>query len=232
MKSLEAHTDRVSVVANAGPAKFGVIAAGALAVAATGAQANGTDPADTLQIIDIDQTAVVGGGPIFIDINGDEFSDFSIETSVIDVVDLQTITFGAPETARITALDESAFIFGGGFGFAERFEAGDNVGEFEGKPFFVKSALLFDDFANPQGPFAEVGDTGFIGVGLSDDGVDFFGWLQITRGSVQVGQAGFQPNANVVAPIPNAVPVPPTLALLATGAIGLGALARRRRKQA
>ena len=54
-----------------------------------------------------------------------------------------------------------------------------------------------------------------------------YGFAEITRGSVTVVSATSSPSGATV----SAVPVPPGLALLATGAVGLAAMRRRKKAQ-
>jgi hypothetical protein len=165
-----------------------------------------------------------------------------------------------PETYGLIAVDSSGFESGLGVSssligsegdpYARVFEEGETIGYTKEVPlFFSYTALLYTEgFGFPQvatndgieaisegisiGPFANFGATGLIGLSInSGQELDpFFGWLEITRGSITVGTGAVSttPGAPVGAGI-SAVPLPPGLALLG-GAFGLMGFAARRRK--
>lgn len=119
--------------------------------------------------------------------------------------------------------------------FAATFGEGDIVGEF-GREFTVSSALLYYDTVDEEGirrsfgPFSETGDTGFVGLSVTSmaEGGEFvnnFGFLEITRGSVIIGQQGFQEAPFTGAQI-GAVPLPAPIAFLAFAVLGLFGLRR------
>ena len=131
------------------------------------------------------------------------------------------------------------------------FEEGNLIGGGDSEPFvpFFEALLYaegeFVDFTSNEaatddvvdgpefitGPFGEVGSTGFIGLFVTDQTeTTNFGFAEITRGSVNVGNVGVQTIPGAPAPIPlSAVPVPPAFGLLA-GALALFGFMSRRRK--
>lgn len=120
-------------------------------------------------------------------------------------------------------------------GFVTMLGPGDTVDAsyFSGDDYETSSGAYLVDREN-NGPWGEIGATGYVGFRFYERGEDSetnYGWIQVTRGSAIIGQAGFEQTAGVGAVIPtsNPVPEPGTLTLLATGALGLAALQRRRR---
>lgn len=114
--------------------------------------------------------------------------------------------------------------------FAKVFQPGDEV---DGEDTSAFSAILYSTEFNPsgEGPFSEIGATGFVGLEMIDfDGIQTLGWIEITRGSIIVSRSGVQNVAGASAPIPlNAIPVPPAIALMASAVAVFGFVARRRR---
>lgn len=116
---------------------------------------------------------------------------------------------------------------------ADSFDLDDVVGEGfitgETRLPVTSSALLYVTFdakgLATLGPFGETGDTGFIGFASFDPETEDtnFGFLEITRGSVALGQLGFQQTANLGATVSTtaAVPLPAPLALLGFAIAGL-----------
>lgn len=84
-------------------------------------------------------------------------------------------------------------------------------------------------YSEGEGPLNSVGDSIFVGLFLEfyDTEESHFGWAELTRGSLQINSIGFQTVAGLGAPIPSPIPVPASLALLASGAAGLAAYRRR-----
>lgn len=207
----------------------GTAVLGALAATAAGAA---TVDANGLRIVDINQTA--DNSSFAFDLNGDGVDDY--EVSAFQNLKIK----GDSERGVISPLKgfkQRASVFDDGQklgGFALRFEEGDSIDETAGSG-FGQGATLFN---GAQGPFATVGDTGFIGLllVLLEDGEEnaHFGWAEVERGSLSVLRIGFQTNANTAAEIPGldddvaAIPLPASLPLLLAGAGGLLALRRRR----
>lgn len=103
----------------------------------------------------------------------------------------------------------------------------------------VAADLIETEFGVSDGPFAVEGATAFIGLQVNTEALSFaeevhgapiggttFGWAQITRGSITVGQIGFQPGGGSANVAP--VPVPPALGLLLGGLALIGFIGRRR----
>lgn len=153
----------------------------------------------------------------------------------------------ATEVALITAASEDAGIVfaptkSDGTPFAATFMEGDIIGEFGREPTTSQALLYYDtvELGNDDaiersfGPFDETGDNAFIGLSLSglneQEDADFvtnFGFLEITRGSITVGQQGFQTQPFEGAQIGAAtVPLPAPLAFLAVAILGLFGMRR------
>ena len=123
---------------------------------------------------------------------------------------------------------------------AETFDLGDVVGEGfvpgQSRIPATSSAILYVNVNERDrgqigiGPFSEIGDTGFLGFASFDPETEDtnFGFLEITRGSLALGQLGFQQTANLGATVATtaAVPLPAPLALLGFAIAGLFGLRR------
>jgi len=109
------------------------------------------------------------------------------------------------------------------------------------------SATLYASTGWPSNPdvYWGDGDLGYLGIAIDltnhsvpvrqmDPNDLNYGWLEITRGSLEIGRFGFETVAGVAAAIPSAeptaLPEPPSLVLLATGVAGLLAFRRRKRE--
>ena len=81
------------------------------------------------------------------------------------------------------------------------------------------------------GPFSEDGQNGFVGLSIFTEATEEenFGFLEITRGSVTIGEQGFQNASGQGAQIAAAaaVPIPAPLAFLTVALLGLFGLRRR-----
>lgn len=122
---------------------------------------------------------------------------------------------------------------------AKTFDLGDVVGEGfltgQSRIPATSSAILYasvdsNDRIFSNGPFREIGDTGFLGFASFDPETEDtnFGFLEITRGSLAFGNLGFQQTANLGATVATtaAVPLPAPLALLGFAIAGLFGLRR------
>lgn len=196
-------------------------------------------PVDTLRIFDVNQTAAVGNDPVQFDFDGDGFDDYRVTVEAVEVPDALFVGGFVSEVATIEGLSNEgnldALVLEDD-GFAQVFGSGEEVsGLTEANR--AGSAILYQDFFDDlasAGPFGEPGSTGFVGLAFFDtDESLHFGWIEMTRGSIVVGQGGFQTVANLAAPTPGAgvVPLPPAIALLGTAVLGLGAAGMRRRKR-
>lgn len=201
------------------------------AFASTAAVAATID-ADGLMITNINQTA--DNSAFDFDLNGDGIDDYSILTEGKSGREAGTIIgIDTVLSQRALSVAGDVILFEGQrLSAMTRFDEGDAVDG--GKLNDLNFAFLGD-----EGPFATVGDTGFVGLALEflgDTGVfaTHFGWAEIERGSLSVLRVGFQTNANTAAKIPGladdvaAVPLPASLPLLLAGAGGLLAFRRRR----
>lgn len=203
---------RKSLVASA-------IAVGAGATAASSAQAE-------LIVNNIDET-VTDGKAFEINLDGIGGNDFRIQVG--------------GGKAGIRPLG-SGQIFAAKGSVVRVFEAGQTISGGS----LSNGQLTF--YSGSNGPFGTIGATGFIGLVLDPPGgggggavpggagsappPKHFGWLEITRGSITVGQSGFQttPGVGVQAGASPEVPEPSSLAMLAGGAIGLAVLRRRKKR--
>lgn len=213
-----------------------------------------------VQTFNINQT-IEAGGRLTFDLNGDGADDYEIEiltpnvqdstetfelarirgifpelplpVSIIDDDDDEDFGGEDPNPEDDRDLAHKIFLANSESEFARVFSAGDTVfkdfRENDAPTGF--EAVLYSDENGDEGPFSEIGSTGFIGLHLMDEfEASFFGFLEITRGSITVGQLGFQTDPNTGALIPGAVvPVPPSLAFMAVGALGLAVAGWRRR---
>ena len=224
MRLTFAGRNRLKTLLNCQTAIAGSVALGATAIAANDAGA----------VVVVSQTNQVADfSSIAIDINADGAPDLMIKDNG-DFSDARGMDRKFPNgfTKAKVATDKR--------GFAKLFQPGGVVDKTNA---FSTKALLSD---YPEGPFSVIGTTGYIGLLLiseffsrdeeEQDVVErnsYFGWLELTRGSITTGALGLQNVSGAAAPIPNntpnPVPVPPGIALMATGALGLAAIRRRKK---
>jgi hypothetical protein len=206
----------LDILVKQAPVVTGMLALGVGLTAAGDANA-------ALVITDINVTLPQDGNfhSLEIDLNGDATDDFRIQTGLFDIDNIQFQVFnkGGDAVSDINATSYTSML-----------GAGDTVDAswFDGTNGYSNSfGNLVDDAGN--GPWSAIGAHGFIGLALALGDGTHYGWLEVTRGSVIVGQMGYQTTANAGASI---VPLPASLPLLASGFAGLMALRCRRRKAA
>ena len=195
----------LDILVKQAPVVTGVLALGAGLTAAGDADA-------ALIIQNINQTASNSNVQFDLDQNG--IKDFSVGA------------FGAKGNisklkSTLGAISRKDLLYAVQLGFNEQVDADLFNGTVGSSTSFAE---LYD---GTSGPWGTVGAHGFVPLFLEISGATHYGWVEITRGSAIVGRAGFQSDANVAAMTP--VPLPGSLALLATGAASLLALRRRKR---
>lgn len=171
-----------------------------------------------LIVNNLNQSTSLGEPDVYFDLDGDSEFDFFVEVDSEGAEFARIVGIQTPERmANVFGVESEADVFADG----------ETVGpDLPSYGWGGLRELYFDD----SGPFAEVGTTGFVGLRLfdNDSSEAFFGWAEITRGSVTVGSIGFQSTADTAAMInSSAVPEPSSL-----GFLGLAAfiLVRRRRR--
>lgn len=123
-----------------------------------------------------------------------------------------------------------------GSSYVKTFDEGDFIGPKSGPSF---DPVFF--YIGDTGPFADEGTTDFIGLFVETFDLEefnrYYGWAEVTRGSLTIERAFFEDTRNTPIQIPFSdpidpidVPEPATLPLIALGAAGL--IAMRRRKAA
>ena len=204
----------------------------ALTLAAGSAQALPMSLEDTLSISNINMTTSLDGDPILFDLNNDGEDDFEVSvfsTEFGEAAEINGLVNENNLSAEIFIDEEDPFSQ-----FATIFQEGDHISLASGDS--TMFATLYTDIFEgvSEGPFSAPGSTGFIGLFVVDQFENFnFGFAEITRGSITVGQVGVQTVPGSPAPVSvNAVPVPAALPLL-LGAFGLfGFMGMRRKRKA
>ena len=202
----------------------GALALGAGLVAPLTAQATPVVSVSNLILTNINQTLTTAG-TLNIDLDGNGTSDFGVFLSFK----------GATSTADILAyVTTTGVALTPSTGWLRQFAAGSVI---DSTMFGTEhQGALWDD-ESPGGAWSSVGAHGFVGLMLNNNTGAHYGFIEVTRGSVTVGQMGYQAAAGLSATIPAAtpssVPEPSTaLLVLASGAGGLAAMRRRRREAA
>jgi hypothetical protein len=191
--------------------------AGAVALGA-GLAASG-DAHAALLITDINQTAI-DGSSVDLDVNGDLLTDFEVVVSTLK--GLKGAPFGLLKARPGWELSVD------GFQFLTLFGPGASIAA---SSFAVGGGTFGYAYENgSDGAWGAVGAQGYAGFRLDNGGGSFnYGWIELTRGSLTVGQVGFETVANMAALTP--VPEPSTLALIVPGVLVVLAAGKRRRRQ-
>jgi len=160
---------------------------------------------------------LIEGQTFEVDVNGDTINDleFIIENGEGYVRSFDQVRFSEEVNTR----------------YAHIFSAGDTVDTswFDGSQ-GVSSPItgLYD--STDGGAWSTIGTQGYLGFVYFGSGSNQYGWLDITRGSLTIGQLGFQSTVGATAQIASTpVSAPGTMALIASGALGLLGLRRRNR---
>jgi len=174
-----------------------------------------TEINQTVNAVDDPFEVAVPGGSIFINVglsaaNGD--AEYANATGTGSVV-FSLVPPPGPTSVVAPSIAAS---------FLNKFEPGDIV---DGMDFLTNSN--FGNFYDPfGGEWASVGETGFLGWRSGGAGAYTYGWLEATRGSLILGDLGYNSTVNAGAPIP--APAPATIALIGLGLAGIGYQRRKR----
>jgi len=168
----------------------------------------------TVIVNDFDLTVETGGNQV-IDVNKDGINDlvFYVEEDRAWVEGI----FGTQISGYSEYGNPYAMKFGGGAFINDTFFNGSN-----GKSNTNLQLYILSEEMEDNGPWAEKGDHGYLGLRFGENADRGIGWLELTRGSLTIGAGGFQTSGNTPILIPSAtVAEPGTTALLAVGILGL-----------
>lgn len=152
------------------------------------------------------------GGELQVDVNNDSFNDLLLDVykdSEYDSGFIQSLT--SPESPYNTTGSSNLFNLAMFDSFnINKFNVGDTVGNSWGS--WYESGFAYNDALNlasglweQEGQWPAIGTTGFMGFSFQESDGIHYGWMEITRGSINIGRIGYQTIAGVGALIPGSV---------------------------